>query len=184
MARGVQVKAGGWALVAVALVIVTGASDASVGLPSCPETISSSDSTLQQTYDEFRHGVESSPFARRLGRPRSCDARTDGDGAIHLRYDSASGATLEAHRDPTTESTEQRLNARGLTRRTAIDLLQRTERWAFGNRGCAITWKKPPEREPAATGRELVYRGEVCNCQARLVYGGHTLTGVIFRSAC
>ena len=65
-------------------------------------------------------------------------------------------------------------------------LLQRTERWAFGDKGCSIAWKRSPVREPDPTpgSRELVYRGEDCNCQGRLVYRGDVVTGLVFRSAC
>ena len=89
-------------------------------------------------------GVSSlSPLARRLGRPVSCDARAD-SGAIRLTYESPTGAKLEAHRDPAIEFTEQRLSETGMSGQTAVALLQRTERWAFGDQGCSIAWKKPP----------------------------------------
>jgi len=84
------------------------------------------------------------------------------------------------------EFTEQRLSEKGMSRQAALALLQRTERWAFGDKGCAIAWKnRPPmEADPPRGTRELVYRGEDCNCQARLVYAGNVLTGLVFRSAC
>ena len=65
-------------------------------------------------------------------------------------------------------------------------LLQRTERWAFGDKGCSIAWKRSPVREtgPTPGSRELVYRGEDCNCQGRVVYSGDVVTGLVFRSAC
>jgi hypothetical protein len=108
------------------------------------------------------------------------------DGSIRLEYVSSKGAKLEARRDPAIEFTEQRLSATGLSRKTAVALLQRTERWAFGDKGCSISWKKSPTREagPTADSRELAYRGDVCNCQGRIVYTGNTLTGLVFRSAC
>ena len=167
------------------LAVAAGASEAAVNRSSCPETISAADPALQRTYAQFKRSVESSPLARRLGRPVSCEARADG-GAIQLTYESSAGAKLVAHRDPAIEFTEQRLSERGMTRPAAVALLQRTERWAFGDKGCSIAWTKPPEGGAAASRgrRELVYRGEDCNCQARLVYAGTTLTGVAFLSAC
>ena len=73
-----------------------------------------------------------------------------------------------------------------MSRQAALALLQRTERWAFGDKGCSIAWKNRPAMEADTTRgtREYVYRGDDCNCQARLVYGGKILTGLVFRSAC
>jgi hypothetical protein len=169
----------------LSLALAAGASGAAVTPRSCPETISASDPELQRTYAEFKRSVESSPLVGHLGRTVSCDARADGD-AIRLTYESPTGAKLEAHRDLAIEFTEQRLSENGLSRQAALALLRRTERWAFGHKGCSIAWKKRPamEADPPRGTREYVYRGEACNCQARLVYGGNVLTGLVFRSAC
>ena len=186
MACGVPVTAGvAWPIVALSFAVAAGASAAAVNPPACPETISAPDPALQQTYAAFKRSVESSPLAARLGRPVSCDARAEG-GAILLTYVSVTGAKLEARRDETIESSEQRLIEKGLSSQVAVALLQRTERWAFGDKGCSIAWKKRPavEADPTRGTRELVYRGDDCNCQARLVYGGKMLTGLVFRSAC
>jgi hypothetical protein len=180
-----------WRITVLSLAVVAGASAAAgasgagVKLRSCPETISASDPELQRTYAEFKRSVESSPLAGHLGRPVSCDARADG-GAIRLTYESPTGAKLEAHRDPALEFTEQRLSEKGMSRPAALALLQRTERWAFGDKGCSIAWKKRPAMEADATRgtREYAYRGDDCNCQARLVYGGKVLRWLVFRSAC
>jgi hypothetical protein len=171
--------------VAASASVAAGASGAAVKLQPCPETISASDPELQRTYTEFKRSVESSPLVGRLGRTVSCDARAEGD-AIRLTYASPTGAKLEAHRDQSIEFTEQRLSEKGMSRQAALALLQRTERWAFGDKGCSIAWKKRPAMELDTTrgSRELVYRGDECNCQARLVYGGKVLTGWVFRSAC
>ena len=156
-----------------------------VKAPSCPGTIATPDAALQQSYGEFKRSVESSPFAGQLAGPVSCEARTD-EGRIQLKYESAKGGTLEARRDPAIESTEQRLSQNGLSEQAALALLQRTEQWAFGDKGCSIAWKNSPEKEAGAVpdSREVVYRGEECNCQGRLVYRGDVLTALIFRSAC
>ena len=176
-----------WRIAVLSLAVAASASGAAVKVQSCPETISASDPELQRTYAEFKRSVESSPLAGHLGRTVSCDARAD-DGAIRLTYESPTGAKLEAHRDPALEFTEQRLSEKGLSRQAALALLQRTERWAFGDKGCSIAWKKRPAMEadtdPGTRTREYVYRGEDCNCQAHLVYDGNVLTGLVFRSAC
>jgi hypothetical protein len=152
---------------------------------SCPRTISTSDPALQQQYAEFRQSIESAPFARRLGPALTCTVRAEG-GSVWLEYEYAKGGKLEAHRDYAIELTELHLTKAGLSRRTALILLQRTERWAFDGKGCGIPWKKPPAREPGAApdGHDLAYRGADCNCQGRLEYNGAALTGLVFRSAC
>ena len=151
----------------------------------CPATISAGDSTLQKAYAEFKHSVEAGPLARRLGRITSCVARVEG-GAIHLRYESSTGANLEARRDPAVELTEQRLGNVRMSQPAAMTLLRSTERWAFGDKGCSVTWNKQPTREAGATpsSYDLVYRGSICNCQARLVHEHNVVTGLVFSSAC
>lgn len=175
----------GWAIVLLFLSAAAGAT-ASPGKPSsCPATLGASDPTLQRAYAELKRSVESSPLARHLGRPVSCAARVD-DGAIRLTYESPTGARLETYRDPTIELTEQRLSEKHLSRSTAVALLQRTERWAFGDKGCGIAWNASPTSEvgPAPSRRGLVYGGGECNCQARLEYDDGVLTETVFRSAC
>jgi hypothetical protein len=95
-------------------------------------------------------------------------------------------ARLEAQRDPAIELTEAHYTEQRMSPHLAVSLLQRTERWAFGARGCGIAWTQPPESEPgpAPGARALVYRGRDCNCQGRVLYADATVTGVIFRSAC
>jgi len=174
-----------WWIAVFSIGIAAGASGAGTSPTSCPETISTSDPTLQRSYADFKRSLELSPLVMHLGQPVSCAARAD-DGSIRLEYVSSKGAKVEAQHDPAIEFTEQRLNATGLSRKTAVALLQRTERWAFGDKGCSIAWQKSPIREagPTPDSRELVYRGDVCNCQGRLVHMGNALTGLVFRSAC
>ncbi len=166
----------GWAIVLLVLGAAAGAT-ASPGNPSSyPATLGASDPTLQQAY---------AALARHLGRPVSCAARVV-DGAIRLTYESPTGARLETYRDPTIELTEQRPSEKDLSRSTAVALLQRTERWAFGDKGCGIAWNAAPTSEvgPAPGRRGLVYGGGECNCQARLEYEDAVLTETVFRSAC
>jgi hypothetical protein len=167
------------------MVSVAVAAGASGTPPSCPSTIAAADPEVQRAYTAFRRSVEASPLAWRLGRPVACAAKVEGS-AIHLTYTSPVSAMLEAQRDPAIELTEQHYIERGLSQEVAVSLLQRTERWAFGARGCGIGWTQPTETEPGPTpgDRALVYRGRDCNCQGRVLYAGVTVTGVIFRSAC
>ena len=68
-----------------------------------------------------------------------------------------------------------------------LEVLTRAERAAFGTDGCGVDWKQS-ERSPAAddsTATETIYRGSVCNCQARVRAdsAGRTV-GLVFRSTC
>ena len=186
MARRVPLRRDiAWRIAVLSIGIAAGASGAGTRPMSCPETISTSDPTLQRNYADFKRSLELSPLVSHLGQPLSCAARAE-EGSIRLEYVSSKGAKLEARRDPAIEFTEQRLSATGLSRKTAVALLQRAERWAFGDKGCSILWKKSPIREagPNADSHELVYRGDICNCQGRLVHMGNALTSLVFRSAC
>jgi hypothetical protein len=150
----------------------------------CPST-ADADPSLQRQYVEFKQSVESGPLLRSLGQPTSCTTRIEA-GSIWVTYEFPNQGKLQAHRDPRIELTEQELTQPGLSQQTALTLLRRTERWAFGSKGCRISWGKQPSRHPGAASNtfELAYRGEVCNCQGRLLYVGDRLAGVSFRSAC
>ena len=37
---------------------------------------------------------------------------------------------------------------------------------------------------PGLTSREKLYRGDACNCQARVVYDGEKVIGLVLQSAC
>jgi hypothetical protein len=164
--------------VILSIAISSRAAEPGANTSSCPGTLSTSEPALQQQYAEFRQSIESAPFARRLGPPLTCAVRAEG-GSVWLEYEYAKGGKLEAHRDSAIELT-------GLSKTTALILLQRTERWAFDGKGCGISWKKPPAREPGATSdrHDLAYRGADCNCQGRIEYNGAALTGLVFRSTC
>jgi hypothetical protein len=140
---------------------------------------------LQRTYVEFRQMLESGPAARLLGPAISCRAREE-EGALRLEYEFAGGAKLEAHRDSAIELTAQRLTGAGLSPEGGLALLQRMEQQAFGQAGCDIAWQDPPAQEPglAPGSSVLVYRGAVCNCQARLELAGGRAAALEFRSAC
>lgn len=156
------------------------------GGAACPAKLTTPDAAaLQGTYLQFRQTLESGPVAAALGPAVSCRARAE-NGALRLEYQFAQGARLEAQRDPAIELSEQRLSGARLSREAALALLQGLERQAFGQAGCEIAWSQAPAKEaaPAADSGAFVYRGAVCNCQARLEYSGALVSGVLFRSAC
>jgi hypothetical protein len=155
------------------------------GAASCPATLGASDAGLQATYAQFRQTLEQGPVAAALGPVVSCAARAE-NGALRLEYRFAESARLEAQRDPAIELTEQRLTGARLSREAALALLRRMELQAFGQAGCEIAWSEPPAQEAPAAGDSgaLVYRGAVCNCQARLELSAGVVSGLLFRSAC
>ena len=137
----------------------------------------------------FQQALTSGPFykelSRRSGKPLSCQL-TLGDGIIKLTYSFRGKASLEAQANTGAESTDQRMQIRSIAEKTAMSLLKRAEKDTFGQDGCGIVWDKPAEVVPGDLpgSREVVYRGDACNCQARLVYAGKVIVGLIVRSAC
>ena len=156
---------------------------------ACSRAGSSDSETLESEYPAFKRLVEASPFYRllaaRLGSPRLC-VRDVTAGALRLTYEFLGGGRLEARTDPRIGLNDQRLALDGLSPSEAQAVLQATERDAFGQDGCGISWGSSPVREDAGGDetRELVYRGNVCNCQARLVYRQGRLAQLGFRAAC
>lgn len=159
------------------------------GQGTCPGTLAGAEEVLQQQYGEFRQSLEKGPFYRtlvkRLGSVQTCSARAE-ESAIILSYGFAGGASLTAKRDPSIEFSEQRIIVSDLGQPEAVDLLRDAERDFFSTDGCGICWQKAPEKEtdPTSSAYELVYRGDVCNCQGRLIYQEGALTALVFRSAC
>jgi hypothetical protein len=172
-------------IASLSLLILACAAEVDADSSSCPAVISPADPALQRLYVEFKRSIEAGPLVGALGRTSGCKARAE-NGAVWLEYAFAEGGKLEAYRDPAIEFTEQRVTKRGLSRTTALALLQRTEQWGFDGKGCNIQWTQPPAEEAGAApnAKDLTYRGDLCNCQGRLEFTGGVLTGFVFRSAC
>lgn len=159
------------------------------GQGMCPEILVDAEETLQQQYGEFRHSLEKGSFYRtmvkRLGVAQTCSARAEED-AIILSYGFEGGASLAAKRAPSIEFSEQRITVSDLDQDEAVNLLRETERDFFSTDGCGISWREAPMKESSSTSGtyELVYRGDVCNCQGRLMYQEGALVALVFRSAC
>ncbi|NML16539.1 hypothetical protein [Azohydromonas caseinilytica] len=116
----------------------------------------------------------------------ACSLRQEAQ-AIELEFRFADGSRLQARRDGAIELSEQSLRWAGA--RGGFDaraLLRRAEQAAFSG-GCGIDWAQP-ETAPAAGepgAVDSVYRGETCNCQARVRHdaSGRVLM-LALRSAC
>jgi hypothetical protein len=143
---------------------------------------------------EFERQVKLGPFykelTRRFGTPEACKTTFD-DGNINLSFTYRGDARLNAKMDSRIEFTEQRVQLSGLSAKTwsaktGIALLKLAETNAFGTHGCGIEWKTPAETIAGerAGSREAVYQGDTCNCQARVIYEGGAVVGLVLSSAC
>jgi hypothetical protein len=155
----------------------------------CTGDLSHASPELQSAYPPLRHRVEAGPLyqalEKRLGPPRTC-TRSVQAGGLHLTYEFPHNGALVAQIDPRTEFSEQRVNLQGLDEAEAKSLLQAAETSAFGATGCGLNWERPATEEPGTLGgsSEVVYRGDACNCQARVGYDDEKVIGLVLRSAC
>jgi len=143
----------------------------------------------QQAVDFLSHS-KASPFykelVRRRGRATGCQLAISGDN-LTVTYGFRGGARLEAKANPKIEYSEQRMDLRGLTRSQAMALLKAGEKQAWGAKGCGIRWRHVDEDSPGDQpgSHEVVYRGNNCNCQGRMVYEKKSgLVALVLRSAC
>jgi hypothetical protein len=155
----------------------------------CTGDLSQASADLRKEYAPFKRRVESGPFyialEQRLGAPRSCSCSVQAKG-LRLTYAFPQSGALEAQVDPRIELSQQRVTLRGLEEAEAKSLLQAAETNAFGATGCGIAWDEPVIEQPGTFGgsREAEYRGDACSCQARVLYDGVKVIGLVFRSAC
>ena len=177
----------------IALTIVLAAGSLSVGaaepkMPNCSGLASVPTSGLKEV-QELRQRVSTGPFfkelVRRKGETSSCRVEVNGSN-ITLIFTFGRKASLEARANASIEYFQQRMQLQGLDRPQAIKLLKKNEEDAFGAQGCGINWQQPSEESPGSEpdAWEVVYRGDTCNCQGRLVYSGNALVALVSSSAC
>jgi hypothetical protein len=133
--------------------------------------------------------VEAGPLYEAIaGKAALASCRIGNDsGAATLEYKFSDSGWMRVTRDARIEYTSHEVRFGSAYADSPLDVLRRAEQAAFGTDGCAIDWRRP-ERSPAAddaTATETIYRGSVCNCQARVRgdSAGRTV-GLVFRSAC
>jgi hypothetical protein len=164
-------------------------STASVGALACTGDLSKAPGQLQKAYPSFQRRIQAGPFyhvlEQQLGQARSC-TRSVQAGALRIAYEFPRNGTLVAQTDPRIEFSEQRVNLQGLDEDEAKRLLQAAEANAFGATGCGLDWEHHVIEEPGTFGgsQEVVYRGDACNCQARVLYDDEKVIGLVLRSAC
>jgi len=174
-----------------ALVLLCGCSrmnnQATAGTSSSPCAVAATSGKTAETAAALRQSVENGPLYGLLaqsGQTLSCNIKEE-SGVITLEYRSTKDAWLRVKRNSSIEYTDQELHAASPLS-NAIEVLKRTERATFPG-GCNIDWQHG-ETEPSTedpTAKEVIYRGDTCNCQARIrtkASGGDV--GLILRSAC
>lgn len=143
----------------------------------------------QKEVRQFQDHVESGPLykelERRIGKPGACKINLE-DENMTLSCAFPSNMRLEARTNPRIEFSEQRVELRGLGQKKALALLKQSEIDSFGRDGCGVKWNRPVEEASArpAGSREVVYRGDTCNCQGRVVYENNSIVALVWRSAC
>jgi hypothetical protein len=122
-----------------------------------------------------------------LPGPATCVGQVDADGSIHIDYRYADGSVLQVRRQSRIESTDFNLRFAQARTGPVQDILVELERTAFGAAGCGIDWRRATTEPAGDASRsfDTVYRGEVCNCQARVRRDDQGRVVVLaLRSAC
>jgi hypothetical protein len=137
---------------------------------------------------ELRRSVEAGPLYAVASRSGGAACRiSEESGAIRVEYTFRDGTTLRATRNAQIEYSDQEVRFASPPSESPVAVLTRTEQAAFDGKGCGIDWRRGDTRAASddARARETIYRGETCNCQARVrnnSAGG--VTGLLFRTAC
>jgi hypothetical protein len=189
MARPVQVGRVAWACLALGARIVGCAARGAQ-----PSAAAASCAGASAASADLRGRVEASPLYRYLAGHHgpltpACDGEAlDGTQAAgaQVDYRAHDGAALVVRSDPRIEYFDARLVTPGMNEATALALLEEEELFAVGPSGCGIVWSAPAETTEGgiAGSREVVYRGDACNCQARVTFTGDSVVAAAFRIAC
>jgi hypothetical protein len=159
---------------------------------SAPDCVAAEGGTSPQDPEalaSLRRSVETGPFytiSASTSVVAACRVSRDAD-AITLDYTFRDGGSLRVTRNPRIEYSDQEVRFASPPGEGPVAVLTRAEEAAFGAKGCGIDWRQP-ETRPAgddASVTEIIYRGDVCNCQARVRSdAAGRVAGLVFRSAC
>ncbi len=153
--------------------------------PPCAAEYGNLPQAQQAQARDFVRKVQSGPFYRHLtrsfGRPLACTVSAK-ESAITLAFTFPGGAGLRSKVDSAIELSEQRMVLPSITTDAAVTLLKQAEKHSYGQKGCGISWSSP-ERESKDGGNGVIYRGESCNCQGRVVRRPKSVE-VVLSSAC
>lgn len=138
--------------------------------PECTGADTGATAQDAKALTDLRRSIEMGPFYAIGSRSGLASCRVTRDSeSIRLEYTFRDGASLRVTRNPKIEYMDQELRLVTALAESPVAVLTRAEQAAFGPKGCGIDWRQP-EVGPATDdprSTENVYRGEVCNCQAR-----------------
>lgn len=143
----------------------------------------------QEQVRDIQQRVTKGPFYQELlhkfGNPKHCELKMDGD-SITLSYTFRNHGRLEARVSPSIEYAEQRADLRGLSSERALSVLKAAEEDSFHHAGCGMDWSKPEvvATEKPAGSHAVVFRGDSCNCQGRVLYQGNSVVGMVLSHSC
>ena len=143
----------------------------------------------QKQVSDLRQRVAIGPFyqelLRKFGNPKRCDLKVDGD-TIMLSFAFRNHARLEARVSPSIEYAEQRADLPGLSSERALTLLKAAAEDSFRDGGCGIDWNKPEvvAGEKPSGAHAVVFRGDSCNCQGRVLYEDSSVVGMVLSHSC
>lgn len=138
---------------------------------------------------EMRRAVEAGPLYVLLAStsPLASCRITAESTSLTLDYQFHDGGSLRAERDSSIEFSSQDVRFGSPRTDDPVAVLTSAERAAFDSGGCGIDWRKATQQSASddAAGTEDVYRGDACNCQARVRRDtAGRVTGLVLRSAC
>ncbi|HME69418.1 MAG TPA: hypothetical protein VKM54_06065 [Myxococcota bacterium] len=171
----------------ILLPLIVFASDAEQA--ACPTAAPGATGAGKPEAQSLPQRLEAGPFyremVRRFGKPLSCKLASS-DGNVSVTYGFRGDAVLTGRTNEPIESSEQKIELPRMARTKAIALLKAGEKDSYAPDGCGIDWEQPEEeadtRDPAS--RDVIYRGDTCNCQARLKYRKGWVVSLILKSAC
>jgi hypothetical protein len=173
-----------WAAPLVLAIALHGFPALAAGPAPCSSKVA--DRTIRDLQRQVTAGTFYKELLVEFGKPLTCTVDSD-DGGTSLTYSFGDNGRLIARIDPSAELSEQRveLDREFMDSAKAISLLKTAELDAYPPHGCGIVWTNGEEESPASMGtRQVVYRGNACNCQARLTYKGKGVIALVLRSAC
>jgi hypothetical protein len=138
----------------------------------------------------LQKNIQTGPLYKMLAskaRRATCSVTFQEPGKFELDYRFGNHGWLHLKRDARIEYTQWTVRFTGALKEPAQALLARSERWNFGPDGCRIDWSASETLAPEddASANETIYRGAVCNCQARIRRNAHgRVDGFTLSSAC
>ena len=182
MARAVLSSAPRWAALLVLAVVFVARGE---GANHAACSSGSLNREIQSLQRQMSAGALYKDLLLRFGKPLTCSVDVQ-NGRTQLTFTFRHRAQLIVRTDPRTEFSEQEVELIHMDTAKAIALLKRAELDAYRPGGCGIAWTSGEEESPAGAAgtRETVYRGDTCNCQARLIYKDDYVVNLVLRSAC